>query len=173
MVNYFELFEFPPQLTLDTALLAERYRALQQQYHPDRFAAAPESDRVQALQHAAEINAAYQTLKDGLSRAEYLLALQGWDIRGEQQTLQDTDFLMQQLEWREELEALRQHADPDAAIPVFEQRISSEYNRLGLQLEAAFIAADWPLAADLIRKLKFVRKLRDELSRLEDSLMDL
>ena len=62
MVNYFELFEFPPQLTLDTALLAERYRALQQQYHPDRFAAAPESDRVQALQHAAEINAAYQTL---------------------------------------------------------------------------------------------------------------
>ena len=80
---------------------------------------------------------------------------------------------MQQLEWREELEALRQHADPDAAIPVFEQRISSEYNRLSLQLEAAFIAADWPLAADLIRKLKFVRKLRDELSRLEDSLMDL
>lgn len=173
MVNYFELFQLPPQLMLDTALLAERYRALQQQYHPDRFAAAPESERLQALQHAAEINSAYQTLKDALSRAEYLLSLQGLDIRGEQQTLQDTTFLLQQLEWREELEALREHADPDAAIPVFEQRISSEYKRLSQQLETAFNAAQWMDAADLIRKLKFVRKLRDELSRLEDSLMDL
>lgn len=99
--------------------------------------------------------------------------LQGLDIRGEQQTLQDPEFLMQQLSWREELEALRDAVDPEAQLPVFEQRISSEHNRLMLQLQQALEAAELPLAADRIRKLKFVRKLRDELSRLEDSLMDL
>lgn len=99
--------------------------------------------------------------------------LQGLDIRGEQQTLQDPEFLMQQLSWREELEALRDAADPEAQLPVFEQRISSEHNGLMQQLQQALEAADLPLAADRIRKLKFVRKLRDELSRLEDSLMDL
>lgn len=172
-MNYFELFHLAPSFALDTDQLAVQYRQLQQQYHPDRYAAASEAERLQALQQASDVNAAYQTLKDPLSRAEYLLMLQGLDIRGEQQTLQDPEFLMQQLSWREELEALREAADPEAQIPVFEQRISSEYNRLMQQLQQALAAVALPLAADAIRKLKFVRKLRDELSRLEDSLMDL
>ena len=172
-MNYFELFHLAPSFALDTDQLAVQYRQLQQQYHPDRYATASEAERLQALQQASDVNAAYQTLKDPLSRAEYLLMLQGLDIRGEQQTLQDPEFLMQQLSWREELEALREAADPEAQNPVFEQRISSEYNRLMQQLQQALAAVALPLAADAIRKLKFVRKLRDELSRLEDSLMDL
>lgn len=172
-MNYFELFHLAPSFALDTDQLAVQYRQLQQQYHPDRYATASEAERLQALQQASDVNAAYQTLKDPLSRAEYLLMLQGLDIRGEQQTLQDPEFLMQQLSWREELEALREAADPEAQIPVFEQRISSEYNRLMQQLQQALAEVALPLAADAIRKLKFVRKLRDELSRLEDSLMDL
>ena len=172
-MNYFELFHLAPSFALDTDQLAVQYRQLQQQYHPDRYAAASDGERLQALQQASDVNAAYQTLKDPLSRAEYLLMLQGLDIRGEQQTLQDPEFLMQQLSWREELEALREAAAPEAQIPVFEQRISSEYNRLMQQLQQALAEVALPLAADAIRKLKFVRKLRDELSRLEDSLMDL
>ena len=172
-MNYFELFQLPAQFELDSHQLAETYRQLQQQFHPDRVASAPENERLLAMQQASNINAAYQTLKDPLARAEYLLMLQGLDIRGEQQTLQDPEFLMQQLSWREALEALRDAVDPEAQLPVFEQRISSEHNRLMLQLQQALAAAELPLAADRIRKLKFVRKLRDELSRLEDSLMDL
>jgi molecular chaperone HscB len=172
-VNYFELFHLPPQFELDNTTLADTYRQLQQQHHPDRVAAAPEGERLLAMQQASDINAAYQTLKDPLARAEYLLMVQGLDIRGEQQTLQDTEFLIQQLTWREELEELRDAADPEAGIPVFEQRIRSEYNQLMLALQQALQAEQLAPAADVIRKLKFVRKLREELSRLEDSLMDL
>ncbi len=172
-MNYFELFHLPPQFELDSATLAATYRQLQQQHHPDRVAAAPEGERLLAMQQASDINAAYQTLKDPLARAEYLLMLQGLDIRGEQQTLQDTAFLIQQLTWREELEELRDAADPQAGIPVFEQRICSEYNQLMLALQQALLAEQLAPAADVIRKLKFVRKLREELGRLEDSLMDL
>ena len=172
-MNHFELFGLVEGFELDTRQLADTYRQLQTQFHPDRFATAPEREQLVAVQRAAQINDAYTTLKTPLRRAEYLLSLRGTDIRGEQQTLQDPEFLMQQLSWREELEALRDAADPEAQIPVFEQRISSEHNRLMLQLQQALAAAELPIAADRIRKLKFVRKLRDELSRLEDSLMDL
>ncbi len=172
-MNYFELFAQPVQFELDTVRLAEQYRRLQQLYHPDRYAAAPEAERMVALQQAADINSGYQTLKDPLTRAEYLLSLLGLDIRGEQQTLQDPDFLMQQLAWREELEELRESADPEAAIPIFEQRIHSEYQRLLTLLTQALEAHACELAACQIRKLKFIRKMREELERLEDSLMDL
>ncbi len=172
-MNYFELFAQPLQFELDTTQLAEHYRRLQQQFHPDRYAAAGDAERLVALQQAAEINSGYQTLKDPLTRAEYLLSLLGLVIRGEQHTLQDPEFLMQQLAWREELEALRESADPDAAIPLFAQRIHREYQRLLTILTQALAVPEREVAATQIRKLKFIRKLREELERLEDSLMDL
>ena len=124
-MNYFELFHLAPSFVLDANQLAVQYRQLQQQYHPDRYAAASDGERLQALQQASDVNAAYQTLKDPLSRAEYLLTLQGLDIRDEQQTLQDPEFLMQQLDWREELEALRE-AGGDAAVTAFAERRVAE-----------------------------------------------
>ena len=64
------------------------------------------------MQRAAQINDAFTTLKAPLRRAEYLLSLRGTDIRGEQQTLQDPAFLMQQLEWRERLADLKGRCRP-------------------------------------------------------------
>ena len=80
---------------------------------------------------------------------------------------------MQQLAWREDLEALREQTDASAALPVMEQRVRSEYRRLEQALAEAYAAEALPRCADLVRKLKFVRKLQQELERLEDSLMDL
>jgi len=172
-VNYFELFNLRPQFELDSAQLAEHYRRLQRQFHPDKFAAAPETERLQAMRQAAEINAAFNTLKDPLGRAEYLLALHGHDIRGEQRTLQDPEFLMQQLSWREELAELREAADPETAIGAFASRVQQEQARQLAQLHQLLDAANYAEAADQVRRLKFILKLRDELDRLEDSLLDL
>lgn len=171
-MNYFELFDLPDHYELDSAALAAAYRQLQQQYHPDRFAAASEAERLDALQHASTINTAYQTLKDPLSRAEYLLALAGLDIRQEQQTMQDPEFLIQQLEWREELDDLRSAADSEAALPAFQQKVQHEAHVLELSLIQSLSASELHSSATLIRKLKFIRKLLDEVSRLEDSLLD-
>ena len=172
-MNYFELFGLPAGLEVDLARLSTSYHSLQQQYHPDRFAAAPQSERLAAMQQAAEINSGYQTLKDPLTRAEYLLYVLGMDIRGEQQTMQDLAFLTLQLEWREELESIRDAADPESTIDGFSREIRAEEQQLYAELDKAVASQMLTEAAGLIRKLKFVRKLRDELSRLEDSLMDI
>lgn len=113
-MNHFELFGLPSQFKLDGSLLSSQFRELQKRFHPDNFATGSERDRLMAVQKAAQINDAYQVLKNPISRAEYILAEQGVEIRGEQQTMQDPMFLMEQMELREELEEIADKSDPES-----------------------------------------------------------
>ena len=105
--NYFELFGLPVAYIVDTEQLAERYRDLQRVLHPDRYANATEQERRLSMQGATLVNAAFQTLKDPLQRAHYLLTLKGIEMDAQRETTRDSAFLMEQLELREELEAAR------------------------------------------------------------------
>ncbi|WP_273858737.1 co-chaperone HscB [Photobacterium sp. GSS17] len=171
-MNHFELFGLPFQFDLDGSLLANQFRELQRRFHPDNFATASERDRLMAVQKAAQINDAFQTLKNPISRAEYMLAERGVEIRGEQKTLQDPVFLMQQMELRETLEDIPQASDPEAALFDFEQEVTALYKANMADLEQRLLDENWETAADVVRKLKFIVKLRDEVERLEDSLLD-
>ena len=174
-MRYFELFSIPVSFTVDLTLINERYLELQRAAHPDRHSGGSERDKLVAVQKTAEINDALQTLKHPVKRAEYMLAELGVDLRGEQQTLQDPEFLMQQMELREELEELQSASDPDAAIAEFEKHIAAldkQYSNELATLLASDDSAQWHEAADDVRKLKFVYKLRDELERIEDELFD-
>ena len=173
-MNYFELFELAPALVLEPAELATRYRTLQQRYHPDRFAAAPDAERLQALQQAAEINAAYQVLKDSLARAEYLLAVRGHDIRGEQQTLQDPEFLMQQMELREAIDEAEEASDPFAALDALAEQVKQHSRELEQAFNAHWAAKQLATAKQTMLKMRFYERLLEDIrqreERLEDSL---
>ncbi|MCC4265332.1 co-chaperone HscB [Oceanimonas baumannii] len=168
-MNYFELFGLPAQFRLDGEALAQAYRQLQTRFHPDKFASRPERERLQAVQQAARINDAFSTLKNPLGRAEYLLSLQGVDIRGEQQTLKDPMFLMQQMEWREQLEDIPAAGDVFAAIMAFDRELKQASDDYYGELERQLNTGDWEPAADTVRKLKFMAKLHAELERVEDA----
>lgn len=172
-MNYYELFGLTPQFALDSQTLAATYRELQKQFHPDKFAAQPERERLQAVQRAALINDAYTTLKQPLNRAEYLLSLQGVELNAEQQTLKDPLFLMQQMEWREQLEELGDAPDIFTAIMAFDQELQQATAEFYTTLTQQLTASDWQNAADTVRKLKFMTKLQAELERLEDAQQDL
>ena len=171
-MNYFELFGLPTQFKLDGSLLSSQFRELQKRFHPDNFASGSERDRLMAVQKASEINDAYQVLKSPISRAEYLLAENGVDIRAEQQTMQDPMFLMEQMELREELEHIS--ASPDVADELFDfdSKISKMYKKQLSELEAQLESQAWNSAADAVRKLKFVLKLKNEIERVEDHLLN-
>ncbi|PSV43725.1 co-chaperone HscB [Photobacterium sp. GB-36] len=171
-MNHFELFGVPFQFELDNSLLASQFRELQRRFHPDNYATASERDRLLSVQKAAQINDAFQTLKNPVSRAEYMLAERDEDIRGEQKTLQDMAFLMQQMELREALEAIPDSSDPESALFDFEQQASAMYKEQLAQLAELLNNEQWLEAADGVRKLKFIVKLRDEVERLEESLFD-
>ncbi len=171
-MNYFELFGLPTQFQLDGSLLSSQFRELQKRFHPDNFATASERDRLMSVQKTAEINDANQVLKSPISRAEYLLSLNGVELRGEQQTLRDPMFLMEQLELREELEAIIESSDPESALFDFDSKVEKMYKQHLNQVEQELNGQQWDTAADTVRKLKFIAKLKNEIERVEDKLLD-
>lgn len=174
-MNYFELFKFSPAFDIDTAVLAERYRELQRAVHPDKFAHDTEQQKLLSVQRTAQVNDGYQTLKDPIRRAEHMLSLRGIDLSHETTTVKDTVFLMQQMEWREALEDIRHSTDPQESIDELYQSFAEYRAKLTHMLTAQLNSSkdeDALLAADQVRKLKFMAKLHDELTRIEDALLD-
>ncbi len=170
-MNHFELFGLPSQFQLDGSLLSYKFRELQKRFHPDNFATASERDRLMSVQKAAQINDAYQVLKHPISRAEYILAEQGMEIRGEQQTMQDPMFLMEQMELREELEDIADSSDPESALFDFDSKVSKMYKQHLASVEQELNDGLWAEAADRVRKLKFIAKLKNEIELVEDKLL--
>ncbi|EHC7290773.1 co-chaperone HscB [Vibrio parahaemolyticus] len=170
-MNHFELFGLPSQFHLDGSLLSSKFRELQKRFHPDNFATASERDRLMSVQKAAQINDAYQVLKHPISRAEYILAEQGMEIRGEQQTMQDPMFLMEQMELREELEDIADCSDPESALFDFDSKVSKMYKQHLASVEQELNDGLWAEAADRVRKLKFIAKLKNEIELVEDKLL--
>ncbi|MCC8253840.1 co-chaperone HscB [Vibrio campbellii] len=170
-MNHFELFGLPSQFQLDGSLLSSQFRELQKRFHPDNFATASERDRLMAVQKAAQINDAYQVLKHPISRAEYILAENGTEIRGEQQTMQDPMFLMEQMELREELEDIADSSDPESALFDFDSKVSKMYKQHLASVEQELDQGLWAEATDRVRKLKFIAKLKNEIELVEDKLL--
>lgn len=170
-MNHFELFGLPNQFELDGGLLSLQFRELQKRFHPDNFATSSERDRLLSIQKAAQINDAYQTLKNPVSRAEYILSERGHDIRGEQTTMQDPMFLMQQMELREELESLPSSSDPESALFDFAENVTAMRKSQLVQLQELLKNEAWIEAAQSVRKLKFIEKLNQEVEQLEEKLL--
>jgi len=102
--NDFELFGLAPQFAQDRAAMDARWKELQREAHPDKFAAQGAAAQRVAMQWSVRINEAYQRLKDPLKRAAYLCELNAAPVNAENNTAMPGAFLMQQMEWREALD---------------------------------------------------------------------
>lgn len=171
-MDYFTLFGLPVSYTLDQDQLAARYQDLQRQFHPDKFASRSQSEQLVAVSQSATINQAWQTLRNPLTRAEYLLSLHGFDLASEQHTVRDTAFLMEQLELREELDGIDQAQD-EQKLDAFQKRVKAMYNERHQQMVEQLANETWDVAADTVRKLRFLDKLRSSAEQLEEKLLDL
>ncbi len=173
--NYFELFGLPVAYVIDTAELADSYRDLQRVVHPDRFASASEQERRLSMQGATLINEAFQTLKDPMLRAKYLLSLHGVDMDDGSGSTQDMEFLMEQMELREQLAEAKQQADPFAVVANIISDIGDKISALIEQLTQQFASTDpehLQQARATILKMQFLQKLHQDAEALEAELED-
>ncbi|WP_371188552.1 co-chaperone HscB [Thalassotalea maritima] len=174
-MNYFQLFGLKAEFDIDSAELSATYQALQKTVHPDRFAHSSAKEQMLAVQKSAEINDAFQTLKNPISRGEYLLTLRGTELPSEQQSFADVEFLMQQMELREMLADIEHANDVDAALFAAQECLDVQSQHLWQQLKAQIskdTEQDNTQAAETLRKFKFYYKLNVELERIEDNLFD-
>jgi len=165
--NDFELFGLPQQFALDRVQLDERWKALQREVHPDRFAAEGAAAQRVAMQWSVRINEAYQRLKDPLKRAAYLCELRGVSVQAESNTAMPPAFLMQQMEWRENLE-------DTGDVPALED-LADEVARERLRVQQSLAAlldgaSDVQSAVGQVRALMFIERFAAEVDAKLDKL---
>jgi molecular chaperone HscB len=165
----FTLFALPQRMAQERMTIDARWRQLQAEVHPDRFAAQGNAAQRVAMQWAVRINQAHQRLKDPLARAAYLCELRGSAIDAERNTAMPQAFLMQQMQWREALDEAHALTDVQALerdIAATEQQLLQELQRL---LDEA---GDAPAAAAQVRALMFVRRFRQDIEQRLEALQD-
>jgi molecular chaperone HscB len=167
--NHFELFHLPQQFAIDAAALDAAYREVQGRVHPDTFVGATDAEKRVAMQWATRANEAYQTLKAPQKRAQYLCELNGVDLQTESNTAMPMAFLMQQMEWREELADARAGKDGDALDRLDTQLRGTRKAQLQ-DIAAQLDAGDFTAAAQGVRALMFLDKFGDEVGFARDAI---
>ena len=165
----FTLFGLPPRFALERTQIDERWRALQSEVHPDRFAAQGAAAQRVAMQWAVRVNEAYRRLKDPLARGSYLCELRGAPIGAENNTAMPADFLMQQMTWREALD----EAAGEASVQAIDEQVQAEQQALLARLQDQLdVWGDAAAAAQTVRALMFVARFREDIDRRLEALED-
>ena len=162
MQNHFDLFHLPAQFDVDATALDQAYRDVQGQVHPDKFVNATDAEKRVAMQWATRANEAYQTLRTPQKRAQYLCEINGVDLETESNTAMPASFLMQQMEWREELDDARAGKDA-GALDALDAQVRCERKNMLEQVGRQLDAADYHGAAQGVRAMMFLDKFGDDI----------
>ena len=177
--DYFQILGVPRRYHLDVAALEKIFHELSRATHPDRHAKADPQTRVKTALAATELNTAYRTLKAAVPRAEYLLRLEGFEIKDERGGHKvDPGFLMDILELREAL--LEARVDRDAAkVAALASEVRRRRDEVLARLDAALAAweqtgarEDLVPAADALVSERYFRRFLEEVEAFEDARLD-
>jgi molecular chaperone HscB len=165
--NDFELFGLEQRFNQDRTVLDARWKDLQRQAHPDKFSAQGAAAQRIAMQWSVRINEAYQRLKNPLKRAAYLCELHGAPVNAENNTAMPGAFLMQQMEWREELD--------DAKTAEDLEKISLQCSQTGRKVlqnieQLLDLSQDYTAAVAQVRALMFIERFATDVEARLDQL---
>ena len=154
--DYFAVFGLPRKLMLDTRLLEREFYRLSREVHPDRFAQAPAEKQQWSLEQTSLLNDAYRTLKQPLSRTEYLLKLEGMELADEKDAAKvPAELLDEVFELNMQLEEMRANQkmgedDPQLRrdLEAAKDQFTSQLVEIDLELEAEWARWDAALGSD-------------------------
>jgi len=165
--NDFVLYGLPERFAQDRAAIDARWKELQREAHPDRFAAQGGAAQRVAMQWSVRINEAYQRLKDPLRRAAYLCELRGAPIDAERNTAMPAAFLAEQMEWRETLD----EADCEDDLDRLSDRLSRTRTEVLADIERLLDRDGDPhAAAQQVRALMFIERFAHDVEARLDQL---
>jgi len=124
--DYFAFFGLPYKLNLETARLEREFYDLSRHLHPDINAIKSDREQEWALEQSSHLNDAYRTLKDPITRTEYLLRLQGVQLEEQSKTATE--------EARRTGKPKKQVVPPDLLEEVFELNMQLEEMRMNRKM---------------------------------------
>ena len=108
--NFFELFNIKIAIDVNRSELDEKVKVLQNKFHPDKFSSGSDFEKRLALQISSHINDGYKILGDIVLRIEYILKINNF-VKDESKTINDINFLQEQIEYSELVESLNDNFD--------------------------------------------------------------
>jgi molecular chaperone HscB len=84
--DFFSFFGLPRKLEMEETALESEFYALSRKLHPDVYSRASAREQEWSLEKTSQLNDAYRTLKDPISRTEYLLMLEGIQLEEQSKT---------------------------------------------------------------------------------------
>jgi molecular chaperone HscB len=165
--NDFELFNLPLNFAQDRATIDARWKDLQRQAHPDKFAAQGAAAQRIAMQWSVRINEAYQRLKDPVQRAAYLCELHQAPINAENNTAMPTAFLMQQMELREALDDADNGQNLDEISHQSKHLLLEQLSKVEQLLD---VDKNYLQAAQAVRALMFIERFQHDIELRYEAL---
>ncbi|CAH8312709.1 unnamed protein product [Eruca vesicaria subsp. sativa] len=101
-IDYFQIFGLERKYELDGGSLEGKYKDWQKKLHPDLVHNKSQKERDYAADQSAKVTEAYRTLTKRLSRAMYIMKLNGKHVN-EEETITDPTLLMEIMELRESI----------------------------------------------------------------------
>jgi molecular chaperone HscB len=175
--DFFGFLGLARKLKIDAADLEQRYRALSRQCHPDYFYNATAAERRASLERSSYLNDAYRTLKNPMSRIEYLLKLENGEARplsaearsrGGRAKAEPPALLEEVFALNEELDEIREEREngaPEAQWKARLERACAPIERKRAEHEMALedLSARWDALVDASADEHERRRVLDEL----------
>ncbi len=154
--NFFELFDIDIAIDINKIELDQKVKTLQTKFHPDKFANGSDLEKRLALQLSSHVNDGYKILSDIVLRVEYILKINNF-VKDESMTINDPDFLQEQIEYNELIESLQEKFDDNLA--------KDHLNKIKLLLKStiddikiSFRLEDYESMSKYLSKLRFYIK---------------
>ncbi len=165
--NDFELFNLPTTFAQERSTIDARWKDLQREAHPDKFAAQGAAAQRIAMQWSVRINEAYQRLKDPVQRAAYLCELHQAPINAENNTAMPAAFLMQQMELREALDDADNEQNLDEISLQSKHLLLKQLSKVEQLLDTD---KDYLQAAQAVRALMFIERFQHDIELRYEAL---
>ena len=162
--NYFQLFKIEQSVTIDSISLEKKYFELQKEFHPDKYVNAGDHEKRLSLQITSYINEAYETLKNDYLKSIYLLKVEGFEVGDQNNTISDPEFLMHQMELREESEKLIINKNLKQCEN-FCMKINELKNKCLEKFRRKYEEKFYEDASDQIKKMKFYISIENDFKK--------
>jgi molecular chaperone HscB len=176
-IDYFAFLGLQRKLAVDLAELEQRLHSLSWKLHHDNFVRASESEKQLSLDRTSQLNDAYRTLRNSVTRVEYLLSLAGMRKEGQKKQQAPPELLEEVFELNESLDQLREAraaGESAAGIAGLQGKLQEAQQKFESLLtdadqELLQVSAQWDRAldsgADDATKKKLMERMNEILNR--------
>jgi molecular chaperone HscB len=178
--DYFAYLGLPRKLNVDPAQLEQRFRDLSRRFHPDYFYNATPAERRASLERSSYLNDAYRTLKNPVTRIEYLLRVEGLPTSGAADSTEREGFsratpppalLEEVFALNEELDEIRERRSAGAPADQWQPRLERarapiDAKRADHEAQLRELSARWdalPESASPVEKGDVLQALRERI----------